>query len=490
MIRTDFAVIGSGPAGQKAAIQAAKAGRSVVLIERDTTVGGECVHRGTIPSKSLRQRAVEHFARRSDGAALVSSVPIPELLGEVRQIITAHTTYMRDQLERNGVRVLHGQAEFTGPHELCVAAVGGGRSRVIADIIVIATGSIPRKPPDIPVDHEHILDSDSILSLAYLPASLIVLGGGVIACEYASILSLLGVQVTMIDRNVRPLTFMDHEVVDYFVAGFASRGGAFVGGAQPVSAQWDDVASVLVELSDGRQFAAEKVLCALGRMARIDGLHVERAGLTVDARGVLPVNEYGQTAVSHIYAAGDAIGPPSLASASMEQGRRASRHALGLDDAHADVQIVPSGIYAVPELASVGMTEEAAREQFAEVCIGRARFDEIARGQITGVKDGLLKLVADGEGRLLGVHIVGEGATELVHIGQLAMLARARVETFVDHVFNFPTMAEAYRVAALQIAVHGEVHRRAPAPEVTDVEPALLMAAGPARAALRPGAPH
>ena len=487
MIRADFAIIGSGPAGQKAAIQAAKAGRSVVLIEREATIGGECVHRGTIPSKSLRQRAVEHHARGQDAVASMSVATIPELLGEVRQIISAHTNYMRHQLERNGVRLLHGQAEFNGAHELTVTAVGGGQSQVQADIIVIATGSVPRRPPEIPVDHEHILDSDSILSLAYLPESLIVLGGGVIACEYASILSLLGVRVTMIDRNARPLTFMDGEIVDYFVAALGRRGSAFVGGAQPVGARWDGVSAVTVELSDGQIFSAEKVLCALGRMARVDGLHVERAGLCLDKRGVLPVNGFGQTAVPHIYAAGDAIGPPSLASASMEQGRRASRHALGLE-AHTDQQIVPCGIYSVPELASVGMTESEARAQVAEVVVGRARFDEIARGQIAGIKDGLLKLVADGAGRLLGVHVVGEGATELVHLGQLAMLAGSNVDTFVDHVFNFPTMAEAYRVAALQIAFYGEVHGRAPAPADSDVVPALAV--NPVREPSRPTLLH
>lgn len=468
MMHADFAVIGGGPAGQKAAIQAAKAGRSVVMIERESTVGGECVHRGTIPSKSLRQRAIEHFARNHNGLAPMSDVPIPELLGEVREIISAHTTYMRHQLERNGVHLLHGQAEFVNEHELAVLSVGGSRNFVHADIIVIATGSIPRRPPEIPVDHEHILDSDSILSLPYLPQSLIVLGGGVIACEYASILSLLGVRVTMIDRNTQPLGFMDSEIVSYFVNALRQRGSDFIGGAQPIAAEWDDVSQVVVALSDGQRFTAEKVLCALGRMARVDGLRVERAGLSVDKRGVLSVNGFGQTSVPHIYAAGDAIGPPSLASASMEQGRRASRHALGLD-AHSDQPLIPAGIYAVPELASVGITEAEATAKFGNALVGRARFDEIARGQIAGIKDGMLKLVASPDGKLLGVHVVGEGATELVHIGQLAMLAGSSVDTFVDHVFNFPTLAEAYRVAALQIAMHGEVRSRAPAPVEIDV---------------------
>jgi NAD(P) transhydrogenase len=303
----------------------------------------------------------------------------------------------------------------------------------------------------VPVDHEHILDSDSILSLAYLPQSLIVLGGGVIACEYASIFALLGVRVTMIDRNPRPLMFMDAELTDHFVNALRRRGGDFLGGMGVRGVEWDEVAAVQVRLDDGRTLEAEKVLSALGRVARLDGLHVERAGLAVDARGVLPVNPWGQTACPHIYAAGDVIGPPSLASASMEQGRRAARHALGLE-LHGDDELIPSGVYAVPELACVGLTEEAARARDPGVVVGRANFEEIARGQIAYAREGLLKMVAGSDGRVLGVHIVGEAATELVHVGQLAMLGGATADAFIDHVFNFPTFAEAYRVAALQIA--------------------------------------
>jgi NAD(P) transhydrogenase len=448
-LEADFIVIGAGPAGQKAAVQAAKAGRRVVLVEREGTIGGECVHRGTIPSKSLRQRAVDQSLRFRPGDVLEAA--LPSLLGEVREIVAAHTRYMLAQLERNGIRVLHGQAVFLDEHRLRIDEVGGGAHELHGEHIVICTGSVPRRPADVPVDHEHILDSDSILSLAYLPQSLIVLGGGVIACEYASIFALLGVRVTMIDRNPRPLMFMDAELTDHFVAALRRRGGDFLGGVGVRGVEWDEIAAVQVRLDDGRTLEAEKVLSALGRVARLDGLHVERAGLAVDARGVLPVSPWGQTARAHIYAAGDVIGPPSLASASMEQGRRAARHALGLE-LHGDDELIPSGVYAVPELACVGLTEDAARARDPGVVVGRANFEEIARGQIAYAREGLLKMVAGSDGRVLGVHIVGEAATELVHVGQLAMLGGANADAFIDHVFNFPTFAEAYRVAALQIA--------------------------------------
>ena len=478
-LEADFVVVGAGPAGQKAAVQAAKAGKRVVLIERESAIGGECVHRGTIPSKTLRQRAVENNLHGRPGDRTEAS--LPALLGEVRQVISAHTQYMLAQLERNSIHVAHGQAVFLDANTLRIDQVGGGTYTVCGKHILLATGSVPRRPEDVPVDHEHILDSDSILSMAYLPQSLIVLGGGVIACEYASIFSLLGVRVTMIDRNERPLMFMDAELAEHFVDSLRRRGSEFIGNAGASNVEWDEVAAVHVTLQDGRELSADKVLCALGRVARLDGLHVERAGLQVDRRGVLSVNAYGQTAVPHIYAAGDVIGPPSLASVSMEQGRRAARHALQLD-LHGDDDVIPSGVYSVPELACVGLTEAAARAIDPNVVVGRARFDEIARGQIASAQEGLLKMIAGSDGRVLGVHIVGEAATELVHIGQLAMLAGATSDTLIDHVFNFPTFAEAYRVAALQIAAQQIAARETAAREIAARENASTHIAHRVRA--------
>jgi NAD(P) transhydrogenase len=302
------------------------------------------------------------------------------------------------------------------------------------------------------VDHENILDSDSMLSFMYLPASLTVLGSGVIACAYASIFAALGVQATIIDRYERPLGFMDAELTQRFVRSFEAHGGRFLGQQRLLNVAWDGLSAVVTTLANGATIRSEKLLCTLGRVANIAGLNIAAAGLACAPSGLLEVDEHCRTAVPHIYAVGDIIGPPALASCAMEQGRRALRHALGLEVGHPP-ELIPIGLYAIPEMASVGLNEAEARQRYGGVLVGRARFDELARGQIAGITDGLLKLVADPQGqRLLGVQIIGEGATELIHVGQMGLLAHCDVDTFVDHIFNFPTLAEGYRVAALHIA--------------------------------------
>jgi NAD(P) transhydrogenase len=451
----DCIVIGSGPAGQKAAVQAAKAGQRVLVIEREARIGGECVQRGTIPSKALRHRTVLQALLGASGP-----VDLGVRLRDVDRIVDAHGGYMHRQLERNGVDVVRAQAAFVDARRVAVVRPGGAREVLAARFFVIATGSVPRRPPSIDVDHENVLDSDSVLTLAYLPQSLVVLGGGVIACEYASMFSLLGVRVSIVDQQPRPLTFLEPELSTAFVEALQRRGAAFIGGARIDGVEFDGVASTAVRLADGRVLHGEKVLCALGRAARVDGLCLDNAGVTVGPRGVIEVNAHGQTSVPWIYAAGDVAGPPGLASAAMEQGRRASRHALGLPLlGHADS--VPSGIYTYPELASVGLGEAAALQVDPGATVGRAHFDEIARGQISGIGEGFLKLVAGADGRLLGVHVAGEGACELVHVGQMALAAGASVEIFVEQIFNFPTLAEAYRVAALDVL--GRLALRTPA---------------------------
>jgi len=356
------------------------------------------------------------------------------------------------QLQRNGVTQWHGRARFVSAHEIDVLAPDGGHRQVIGEVIVIATGSRPRTPPEVPVDHEHILDSDSMLSLIYLPASLTVLGSGVIACEYASLFAALGVQVTVIDRHERPLGFLDAELTQRFVRSFEARGGRFLGQQRVMNVAWDGLSTVVTTLATGATIRSEKLLCAMGRTANVERLHIAAAGLACTPSGLLEVDEYCRTAVPHIYAVGDIIGPPALASCAMEQGRRAMRHALGLDVGHSP-ELIPMGIYTIPEMASVGLNEAEARQRYGGVLVGRARFDELARGQIAGITDGLLKLVADAQGQhLLGVQIIGEGATELIHVGQMGLLAHCDVDTFVEHIFNFPTLAEGYRVAALHIA--------------------------------------
>lgn len=452
----DIVVIGAGPAGQKAAIQGAKAGKKVLLIERSAGVGGECVHRGTIPSKTLRETAVylDGFRQRSEGVLNVDLPPelkLESLMRRQNKVLEAHEVFIRAQLERNHITLLRGRASFVDEHEVDVTSVDGSHRHVTGEYFVIATGSRPRTPPEVPVDHESILDSDSILSLIYVPQSLVVLGAGVIASEFASIFASLGVKVTMIDRGERPLPFLDPELTDSFLANFTRHGNTYLAGRQVVRVTTDRLGAT-AHLADGEQIHAEKILCALGRTAQVAGLNLQGLGIGLTKYGYIEVNEFLQTAQPHIYAAGDVIGPPALAATSLEQGRRSVRHILGLDTDELP-EMTPVGIYTVPEMSSVGLTEEATRKEFQGALVGRARFNELARGQICGSIEGLLKLVAEpSRGRLVGAHIVGEGATELIHVAQVAIQSGWEIDRFIDNVFNFPTMAEGYRVAALDIA--------------------------------------
>jgi NAD(P) transhydrogenase len=447
-VHYDLLVIGSGPAGQKAAIQAAKAGKRVAVIERDRQVGGSCVHTGTIPSKSLREHAMRQRVRRVD----LMEQPIQSLLDGVAQTVAAHDAYMGAQLERNGITLLRGRASFLDAHTLAMRRIDGSQITVRAHIIIIAAGSRPRAPRHLSIDHEHVLDSDSILSLAYLPRTLLVLGGGVIASEYAAMFAALGCKVTQADQQDKPLSFLDPELTQFYVEELRHNGGEYIPRAEAVSTQWDGISQVRTEFTDGRVIMADKVLIALGRLANVDGLKLENAGVALTSRGHIQVDEHLRTTAPSVYAAGDVIGPPALASVSMEQGRRAACHALGLLVPSDPVSRLPSGVYTIPEIATVGLDEAGARRHFGGAIVGRARFEEIARGQINGSQRGLLKLVADPGGRrVVGVQIAGDSATELVHIGQLGLAAELDVDAYVDNVFNFPTMAEAYRIAAFDI---------------------------------------
>lgn len=444
----EVVVIGSGPAGQKAAIQAAKAGKRVAVIERDRKVGGSCVHTGTIPSKSLREHALRQRVRQVN----LFDEPIQSLLDGVGETVAAHDAYMSAQLERNGITLLRGKARFVAPRELVLRRIDGSLVPVHANIVIIATGSRPRSPAHLAIDHEHVLDSDSILSLAYLPRTLLVLGGGVIASEYAAMFAALGCKVTQADQLDRPLAFLDPELTAFYLAELKRNGGEYIPNADAVETLWDGISEVQTTFKDGRVIAAEKVLVALGRTANVDHLGVEAAGVALTSRGHVQVNDCLETSARGIYAAGDVIGPPALASVSMEQGRRAACHALGLLVPSDPVSRMPTGVYTIPEIATVGLDEAGARKHFGGAIVGRARFEEIARGQINGCQQGLLKLVADPGGRrVVGVQIAGDSATELVHIGQLGLAAELDVDAYVDNVFNFPTMAEAYRIAAFDI---------------------------------------
>ena len=451
----DIVIIGSGPAGQKAAVQAAKAGKSVALIEKTRELGGACVHKGTIPSKTLRENALRVKNMRMN--AKIANFTLPEdlelatLINRLEEVLDAHDDYMRNQMERNQINLIHGRAKFLSDTELEITKVNGDKELLTTTHFVIASGSFPRNPENIQIDHEHIFDSDSILSMIYLPKSLTVLGGGVIASEYASIFQALGVEVTMIDKYPQPLGFLDVDLTSRFVCSFEEMGGTWLGEKQVVRSYWNGLDAVVIECADGTEIKSEKLLCAAGRIANVKDLCIENAGLSLNDRGLISTDGELRTTVPTIYAAGDVIGPPSLASASMEQGRRASCNALGIPTGTMNT-LIPSGIYSIPELSAVGLNEQQASKEYGNIIVGKSEFDEIARGQISGVQNGLLKLICDGHGKkLLGVMIVGEGATELVHVGQMALIADAEVDIFVDNIFNFPTLAEAYRVAALDV---------------------------------------
>ncbi|MFT4541526.1 MAG: NAD(P) transhydrogenase [Planctomycetota bacterium] len=449
----DLIVIGSGPAGQKAAIQGSKAGRKILIVERERDPGGECVQHGTIPSKTLRETAASltGLRKRTGGCLdleLGTDTKLRALMGRVEEVLEAHCTFIGEQLERNDVVLLRGRASFLDKNTVQVRSLGGVDNCYTAKTIVIAAGSRPRNPKGLGVDHEHIFDSDSILSLAYLPASLLVIGAGVIACEFATVFQALGVSVTIIDKGERPMPFLDPELSERLVSDFSDAGGVYLPGVEPESIEVLEGGGTRTRLSDGQELLCDKAFVALGRTASLAGLGLEELGVELTNRGHIKVDKNLQTTVPNIYAVGDIIGPPALAATAMEQGRRAVQHALGLEIGVGH-QFMPVGIYTIPEIAGVGISSA---EADVKTIVGRANFSEVARGHIIGATVGVLKLVADAEGRyILGAHVIGEGATELVHLGQIAMLGRLDVDTLIDNIFNFPTMAEAYRIAAFDI---------------------------------------
>lgn len=451
--RYDLLVVGSGPAGQKAAIQAAKLGHRVGLVERKMSLGGVSTHTGTIPSKTLREAVLylSGFKQRTfygRGHRLKDDICAQDLTERLKITVEHEVEIVRDQLARNGIEVLGGLARFTGPNTMVVEGPDQGPMTVEADRFLIATGTRPRHPDCFPFDSERVMDSDDVLRLKKLPRSMIVIGAGVIGVEYASIFSALDVRVTLIDERDTLLDFVDQELVDTFLALFRDRGVSLRLGEKVDTLALSD-SNVVTRFVSGREVRADVALVTAGRVGNTAGLNLEAAGLVADSRGRLEVDATFATSAKHIFAAGDVIGFPSLASTSMEQGRLAACHAFGVDTSGA-VAGFPFGIYAVPEISMVGLTEQEVRAKGIPYEVGVARFREIARGQILGLDSGILKMiVALDDRRILGVHILGEGATELVHIGQAVLNLGGTLDYFIENVFNYPTLAEAYKVAAL-----------------------------------------
>jgi NAD(P) transhydrogenase len=451
----DLICLGSGPAGQKAAIQAAKAGFRACIIEREPQVGGSCLLSGTIPSKALREQALRY--RRMQGSAsslaveLRGDAPLSALLRGVDVVIAAQDKYLLAQLNRNGVELVRGKGTFLDAHRIEVQHLDGSRRVLQAPRVVLASGSRPRHVPAIEVDHEHIVDSDSILSLPYIPRSMLVLGSGVIACEYASIFAALGCTVTMLDKAAEPLGFLDPALRSGFLAGFRAMGGEYCGESDVSGARFDGFSQVEVQLHGGATLRSDIVFAAFGRVANLDGIGLDRLGLGVSSRGTVQVNERFETNIPGIFAAGDAIGPPALACAAADQGRRAALAALGLPPP-ALTSLVPSGVYTIPEIGCVGLSQSEAAAKKIDLIVGRADFSEVARAHIAGEPTGFLTLLCErGSARVLGVQVLGEGATELVHLGQAAIATGATADFFIEQIFNFPTMTEAYRIAAFDI---------------------------------------
>jgi NAD(P) transhydrogenase len=453
----DMVILGSGPAGQRAAIQAAKLGKRAAIIEQRAVVGGVCINTGTIPSKTLRE-AVIHLSgyreRNIYGAsyAVKRDITMADLLFRADYVIRGEIDVTNHQLQRNGVNVLEAKASFVDDHTVRLGFFDGrGERDITADRIVIAVGTETTRDPAIPFDGQHIFTSDDIMELAEMPQSLAIVGAGVIGLEYATMFSTLGVRVTVIDKRPNVLDFIDAEITDALVYQMRQNRVTFRLG-EDVSAlttcDGPQGRKVCIELDSGKQIVTQKALYSIGRTGATAALNLPAAGLAADERGRLTVNANYQTTCPHIYAVGDVIGFPSLASTSMEQGRLAACDAFGAD-AESVAELFPYGIYTIPEISVVGKNEEQLTAAGVPYEVGHSFYREIARGQIIGDSTGMLKLMFHRETRkLLGVSILGEGASELIHIGQAVMAHDGTVDYFVDTVFNYPTLAECYKTAA------------------------------------------
>ncbi|HVZ71542.1 MAG TPA: Si-specific NAD(P)(+) transhydrogenase [Polyangia bacterium] len=452
----DLVVIGSGPAGEKGAAQAAYFGKRVALVERAPALGGASVHTGTLPSKTLRETALYMTGfqrRRLYGMSLEidRDASLRQLMGRIRAVTEQQVAQIDRSMDRHGVTVVQGEASFTGTNEVVVknrdAAVPPRTLR--APYFLVAPGSSPHRPAGVPFDDPDVEDSDTILDLDRIPLSLAVVGGGVIGCEYACLFAALGTAIIIVEGRGALLGGLDGEMSAGIKASLERNGHEVMLGDAVESIARVPGGPLRIVLKSGKILQVDKILYSAGRAGNTAGLALERAGLAVDNRGRLPVNEHFQTAQPHIYAAGDVIGNPALASVSMEQGRVAACHAFSIPYKTHVAPLTPFGVYTIPEISMVGPTEEELKAKGTPYEVGRARYEHNARGQIIGETDGALKLLFDPTTRkLLGVHIIGDRATELIHIGQMVMINGGAIDAFIDAVFNFPTLAEMYKYAA------------------------------------------
>src|SRR5499427_1733975 len=448
----DLIVIGCGPAGEKAGAQAAYFGKSVAVIERASNPGGSCINTGTVPSKTLRESALYFSGLSQRGLygidySLKENLTVHDFMHHEREVVEMERQRILKNLELHKIEYVQGQARFADTHTVSVD--GGGRTRMVrGEIILIATGSKPHRPAEIAFDDVHTFDSDTFLQMERIPKSLAVIGGGVIGCEYASIFMALGVKVTLVDGRDRLLPFLDSEISDRLRDRLQELGMDFWFNERPVKVE-NSPAGAKLTMKSGKVLETEAALFAAGRRAAVDGLALEKAGLAVNDRGYIAVDENYRTAVPNIYAAGDVIGFPALASTSMEQGRVAVCHAFGFQYKQRVASMLPMGIYTIPEISAAGETEDSCKEKKIDYEIGRARYANNARGHITGDTSGLLKLIfAPDDKKLLGVSIIGENATELVHIGMMVLDNGLTIDEFIEQVFNYPTLSEMYKYAA------------------------------------------
>ncbi len=454
----DLVVIGAGPAGEKGAAQAAYFGKRVAVIEA-ANVGGAVVNTGTLPSKTLRETALYLSGLRNrELYGIEYSFPRPisadDLLFRERLVEQAHLGLVHENLERHGITLIRATAQFHDPHTVTIrsatgATAQGATAQVQGDFVLIATGSHPSRPPEILFDGERIFDTDSILKLKRIPASLAIVGAGVIGSEYSTVFAALGSAVTLIDSGTRLLPFVDHELAEILAEQMRNVGVRIVFGRRTTSIATEDDGTVRVTLDDGEELRVEAVLYCSGRLGNTAALALERAGIAPDARGRIAVDEHYRTATPSVLAAGDVVGFPALASTSMEQARVAVCHAFGFAYKRQVSSLIPYGLYTIPEVSMVGESEDSLRSSATPYLVGRGYFDHNSRAQISGDTAGLVKLLFDPDTRrVLGVHIIGDRASEIIHVGQMCMQFQGTIDVFIDNVFNFPTMSDAYKYAA------------------------------------------